>query len=211
MYYDRREAGQKLASELSKYKDNKNAVVIAIPRGGVVIGYEIAKVLNLPLDIIATKKIGAPGNPEYAIGSMDSDGDIMLDEQAAAMSGATEGYLSTEKDRMKDEIARRLKKYRGSNKYKLEDKIVILVDDGIATGFTTRVAINFIKKQRPKEIILAIPVAPPETIEKLKHDVDKIICPLAPAFLGAVGAFYQVFDQTEDEEVIKLLKEINSP
>lgn len=209
MYYDRHEAGTTLASELSEYKDNKNAVVIAIPRGGVVIGFEIAKELNLPLDIIATKKIGAPGNPEYAIGSMDSDGDMMLDEQAAAMSGATEEYLASEKDRMKDEIARRLKKYRGSDKYNLKDKVIILVDDGIATGFTTRVAINFVKKQRPKEIILAIPVAPPETIEKLKSDVNKIVCPLTPTFLGAVGAYYQVFDQTEDEEVIKFLNKIN--
>ncbi len=208
MYHDRHEAGETLASELSEYKNNKNAVVIAIPRGGVVVGFEVAKLLNLPLDIIVTKKIGAPGNPEYAIGAMDADGDIMVNEDAARSSGASKNYISSEKDRMTEEIKRRLEKYRGSDKYDLENKIVILVDDGIATGFTTRVAINFLKKQHPSQVILAVPVAPPETIEDLEKEVDEIICPLAPNFLGAVGAYYENFDQTEDEEVEKYLAEL---
>jgi len=197
-----------LARELSFLKGAKDAIVLGLPRGGVVVAYEVARALGLPLDVYIARKIGAPYNPELAIGAVASSGDMVLDEGLIHHLGVSEKYLKGEVERQKREIERRLKEYRGDRPpLELEGKRVVLVDDGVATGATTLAAIRAIKRQKPKEIILAVPVGPPEAIERLREEADRVICLHTPAFFWAVGAFYWNFEQTSDEEVKSLLQE----
>jgi predicted phosphoribosyltransferase len=205
LFKDRIQAGQKLAEKLLEYKD-KNVIILAIPRGGVVVAYEIAKVLNAPLDLIIPRKIGAPYQPELAIGAVTQDGTIILNEDIISYLPIPENYIEAEAERQKKEIERRLIKYRGSAiEPKLENKIVIIVDDGIATGATMLAAIASIRKKKPLKIIAAIPVAPPESLEKIKEYADEIVCLQTPEPFFAIGQFYERFEQLEDEEVIDIL------
>jgi putative phosphoribosyl transferase len=207
LFQDRREAGQALARELSSYKGNSNLIVLGIPRGGVVVGHEIAKALGAPIDVYITRKIGAPHNPELAIGAVASDGTLIIDQQLVRRLGVEQDYIEEESRRQKDEISRRLSEYRGNRPSpQLAGKIVILVDDGVATGATTLVTIRAIKAQDPSELVLAVPVGPRDSIESLRQEVDKLICLHAPEIFWAVGAFYNVFDQTSDAEVKALLQ-----
>ena len=202
---DRHDAGQRLATKLKKYK-NTNAVVLALPRGGVVVGYEIARALSLPLDIIATRKIGHPSNPEYAIGAVDANGTAVFNE--AEIVQIDKRWLEKEIQEQKNEAGRRTKAYRkGKKQLKLSGKTIIIVDDGIATGFTMRLAVKAAKKEKPEKIIVAVPVAPPESVDEIKNEgADEVILLEPPEeFRGAVGAHYQEFEQVEDEEVIRLL------
>jgi|SRR3990167_1845317 len=202
---DRHDAGQRLATKLKKYK-NTNAVVLALPRGGVVVGYEIARALSLPLDIIATRKIGHPSNPEYAIGAVDANGTAVFNE--AEIVQIDKRWLEKEIQEQKNEAGRRTKAYRkGKKQLKLSGKTIIIVDDGIATGFTMRLAVKVAKKENPEKIIVAVPVAPPESVDEIKNEgADEVILLEPPEeFRGAVGAHYQEFEQVEDEEVIRLL------
>ena len=202
---DRHDAGQRLATKLKKYK-NTNAVVLALPRGGVVVGYEIARALSLPLDIIATRKIGHPSNPEYAIGAVDANGTAVFNE--AEIVQIDKRWLEKEIQEQKNEAGRRTKAYRkGKKQLKLGEKTIVIVDDGIATGFTMRLAVKAAKKEKPEKIIVAVPVAPPESVEEIKNEgADEVILLEPPEeFRGAVGAHYQEFEQVEDEEVIRLL------
>lgn len=211
MFYDRKEAGEKLATILQKYKNHPQAVVLAIPRGGVVVGFTLAKILNLPLDIVVARKIGAPGNPEFAIGAVSEKGEVILNKEAVSSYHISQEYIEKESAAQRDEVKRRLTEYRGKKKpLSLKDKIVIIVDDGIATGASIKAAIASIRAESPRRIILAVPVAPPETIEELKREVDEIFCLEKPEIFFAVGQFYQIFDQTSDEAVKKLLKEAAS-
>lgn len=208
IFLDRIDAGKQLAKKLEKYKDQKNAIILAIPRGGVVIGYELSKALNIPLDIIVTKKIGAPGNPEFAVGSVNMGGEVMLDEQTLNVYNIDKKYVESEVEKIRSEIKNKLERLRGNTE--LPDfggKTIILTDDGIATGYTIKAAISFIKKKIPKKLIVAIPVSPPETVKELEKEVDEIVCLHTPLFLGAVGAFYQNFGQTSDEEVRRYLRD----
>jgi len=206
MFLNRQEAGEKLALKLKKYQDNPQTIILAVPRGGVVVGYELAKRLNLPLDIIITRKVGAPGNPEFALGAVTQEGQLILNKETLNYYNLDSDYLKKEAERQIQEIKRRLKKYRGAKPLvNLKDKIVIIVDDGIATGASIKAAIYSIKSQKPKRIILAIPVGPKETIEELRKEVDKIVCLKEPVIFFAVGQFYQSFEQVSDEEVKKLL------
>lgn len=206
MFLNRQEAGEKLALKLKKYQNNSQAIILALPRGGVVVGYELAKRLNLPLDIIITRKVGAPGNPEFALGAVTQEGQLILNKETLNYYNLDSDYLKKEAERQIQEIKRRLKKYRGARLLvNLKDKIVIIVDDGIATGASIKAAIYSIKNQKPKKIILAIPVGPKETIEELRKEVDKIVCLKEPEIFFAVGQFYQSFEQVPDEEVKKLL------
>jgi len=205
LFKDRIQAGQKLAEKLLEYKD-KDVIILAIPRGGVVVAYEIAKVLNAPLDLIIPRKIGAPYQPELAIGAVTQDGTIILNEDIISYLPIPENYIEAEAERQKKEIERRLIKYRGSAiEPKLENKIVIIVDDGIATGATMLAAIASIRKKKPLKIIAAIPVAPPESLEKIKEYADEIVCLQTPEPFFAIGQFYERFEQLEDEEVIDIL------
>jgi putative phosphoribosyl transferase len=209
LFQDRREAGKALAGELASFKETPNMIVLGIPRGGVVVGHEIAKALNAPLDVYITRKIGAPHNPELAIGAVASDGTLLIDHQLVRRLGVSQDYVEQESDRQKQEINRRVAEYRGEGPGpELAGKVVILVDDGVATGATTLATIKAIKSQEPAQLILAIPVGPRDSIESLRQEVDQLVCLHAPEVFWAVGAFYNVFDQTSDEEV-KALLDIN--
>ena len=203
MFRNRKEAGRLLSEQL-EYLRGEDIIVLAIPRGGVVIGAEIAKALNCPLDTIVTKKIGAPGNPELAIGAMGPEGEIIWDDNLLSRLSLSKSALAPQIKSAKLKI----KSYNLKLKVKktdLKDKVVILTDDGIATGATTQAAIEHIKTKQPKKLILAIPVAPSDSIRKLKPLVDELLCLSTPAIFWAVGQFYQEFDQVEDNEVIRIL------
>jgi predicted phosphoribosyltransferase len=205
-FENREEAGKRLAKELLAYR-GKATIVFAIPRGGVVTAYEIAKVLDAPLDIIIPRKIGAPGNQELAIGAVTEDGTTILNTRLVTMLGISDAYIESEKVKQIEEIKRRVKTYRGEHSPKdIEGKIVILVDDGIATGATVRAAIHSLRKGNPSFIIVAIPVGPPDTIQELKQEVDKLICLITYEPFFAIGQFYTDFSQVPDRDVITLLK-----
>jgi putative phosphoribosyl transferase len=207
LFSNRIDAGKQLAKAL-KGKVDKEAVVLAIPRGGVVVGFEVARELGLPLDIIVPRKIGAPDNPELAIGAMTQDGTIILDRDLMSYLGVSEAYIKNESERQKLEIERRLKSYRGNAaNLNLEEHDVILVDDGIATGSTMKAAIASMRKSDAKRVIVAVPVGPPSTIEELKQMADAVVCLFMPEDFSAIGQFYEDFDQTSDEEVRNLLRE----
>lgn len=207
IFQDRREAGRMLARELESFAGRDDVIVLGIPRGGVVVAREVAETLNAPLDIYITRKIGAPHNPELAIGAVASDGTLILDDQLAKRLGVSQDFVDDESERQKREIERRTTEYRGQIPApKLENKVVIVVDDGVATGATTLATIRAIRAQEPSELILAVPVGPRDTIERLKQEVDQMFCLHTPEIFWAVGAFYNVFDQTADEEVKALLQ-----
>jgi putative phosphoribosyl transferase len=219
-FKDRREAGRKLAEALERYKNSKDAILLALPRGGVVVADEIAKSLNLPLDIVVPRKIGAPQNPEYAIGSIiltptfsppispgAKQGEIERVWNEGEIEGIDKDWLKKEIEKETKEAQRRLKAYRGEKPpFDLKNKTVILVDDGIATGLTLLAAIKSVKKQNPRKIIVAVPVGAKDSVSTIKKEVDEVICLYSPAFFGAVGSFYEKFGQTSDEEVIEILK-----
>ena len=205
-FLNRSDAGEKLVKRLAKYKNRKDAIVLAIPRGGVVVGYEIAKALKVKLDIIVTKKIGYPENSELAIGAVSLGGKAILDEAIVSEHDISRGYINAEVKEMQREVERRYKQYRGGKKLpELKSKIVIIVDDGIATGYTTLAAIQFVKSEKPKKIILAVPVIPRETFESLQKEADEIVCLNVADVFFSISRFYEEFPQLEDEEVKKYL------
>lgn len=209
-FKNRKEAGKRLAKKLLEYQ-GKALVVFAIPRGGVVTAYEIAKVLDAPLDIIIPRKIGAPQNKELAIGAVTEDGTTILNTHLVTMLGIPDSYIESEKTNQIEEIKRRVKTYRGEHPpTDFKDKIVILVDDGIATGATVRAAIHSLRKGNPSFIVVAIPVGPPDTLQELKQEVDQLICLLSYDPFFAIGQFYEDFSQVPDSEVITLLKKMKS-
>ncbi|MCD6530319.1 phosphoribosyltransferase [Candidatus Bathyarchaeota archaeon] len=206
MFSDRREAGEILAENLARLK-LKSPVVLAIPRGGVVVGYVVARRLKAPLDVIVPRKLGAPGNPELAIGAVAEDGTVILDSSLIDYLGVDEEYIEEERKRQVEEIKRRLSVYRKRfSRLDVEGRDVIIVDDGIATGATVRAAIASVRGRRPSSLTLAVPVAPPSTIEKLKMEVDHVVCVSTPEPFFAIGQFYRDFRQTTDEEVVLLLE-----
>lgn len=206
LFQDRREAGKALARELASLKGTPNLLVLGIPRGGVVVGHEIAQALDAPLDVYITRKIGAPHNAELAIGAVASDGTLLIDHQLARRLGVSQEYVDREAESQKAEIKRRLLEYRGDRPApEIRDKVIILADDGVATGATTLATIRAIKTQEPTELILAVPVGPRDSMESLRQEVDRLVCLHAPEIFWAVGAFYNVFDQTSDAEVKALL------
>ena len=204
MFKDRNEAGNLLASKLEKYRKT-NAIVLAIPRGGVPLGFIISKSLNLPLEIILSKKIGHPYHKEFAIGAVTLKGSILSDA-AAEVSPI---YIEQETARIRALLKKRYAEYYGNQKStKLEDKILIVVDDGIATGNTILSTIKMLADEKPKKIVVAIPVASRSALQKLQESlsIDEVICLLTPVNFQAVGQFYQNFDQVDDEEVKRLLE-----
>lgn len=206
MFKDRTEAGKKLAQKLLIYK-GKKAIVLAIPRGGVVIAYEVAKFLNAQLDLIIPRKLGAPYNPELAIGAVAPDGSVYLDDNLVRELNVSQDYIEEIKKTEMKEIERRMKKYRDTSRYpNLKNKIVIIVDDGIATGSTILASVKFLRKQGVKKIVVAVPVIPANNVEKIKREIDELVYLDAPVAFSAIGMFYEEFTQTSDEEVIKLLK-----
>ena len=211
-FRDRQEAGQLLAKELASLRGQKDLIVLGVPRGGVVVAYEVARALAAPLDVYITRKVGAPYNPELAIGAVASDGTLVLDRNLIERIGVPDDYVQEETARQRQEIKRRLAAYRGSRpEVDLRGKTVILVDDGVATGATTLASLRAIKTRQPARLTLAIPVGPEDVVQILSAEADQVICLYAPQDFWAVGAFYTVFDQTADAEVIQLLQEFSPP
>lgn len=207
-FSDRREAGQLLAKELEIYKDSKDAIVLGLARGGVVVAAEIAKTLHLPLNVVVPRKIGAPYNPELAIGAIMEDGEGVFNTSILRMLDVPESFIQNEIEKEKAVAKKRLALFRKNVPLpKLKDKNVILVDDGIATGATMQAAIKSIRKAGAERIIVAVPVAASQSLTPIETEVDQIICLFAPDDLGAIGFYYNSFDQTDDIEVIQLLEE----
>ena len=205
---NRREAGKKLAEKLAEII-KEEAIVLAIPRGGVVIGDEIVKKLRLPLDVIISKKITPPSSPEFAVGAVTHDGTIYQSSNWDRYSQEP-GFVD-EQNKKKLEVKRRLEEYRKSVDYKFNNKTVILVDDGIATGSTVFVLLKWLSEKKVKRIILAVPIIPAKTYEEMKPLVDKIIALEIPTEFYAVGQFYQEFDQVSDDEVKEILNKSKNP
>ncbi len=185
----------------------EDVVVLAIPRGGVLIGKEIADALGAPLDLIITRKIGAPGNPELAIGAVTQDGEVITDPGLVTMLGVSDDYVNEQAARQVDEIGRRMRAYRGDRPYpSLAGKTVVVVDDGIATGSTIRAAIESVKRRKAAIVILAVPVGPPDTIARLAKIADRVVCLSTPEPFYAIGEFYNEFEQVGDDTVREILR-----
>lgn len=207
MFKDRFDAGKQLTQKLQKYTNDPNTIILAIPRGALEIGAVLSKDLNLPMDVVLTKKIGYPGNPEYAIGAMSLDS-IIIDKRGLEFSGELEAYLKKEISTIRQLLRERSALYHGKEKpLSLENKTVIVVDDGIATGKTLEVTLDLIKKQHPAKIIVAVPVASKEALQLIKKKVDEVICLIVPDIFMSVGQWYEHFDQVDDEQAIQLLRE----
>jgi putative phosphoribosyl transferase len=209
-FKDRRDAGRQLGRLLEKYK-NDNIVVYGLPRGGVVVAEEIVNHLQAPLDLIFAHKIGHPYQPEYAIGAISEKGHIVGISQE--LEGIGEKWLEDEKERQLREIKRKRSLYlKGRKEIPVKGKVAIIVDDGIATGRTMQAGILELRDRNPKMIVMAVPVSPRDTFDKLASLTDDAIgieVPDNPDFLGAVGAYYRIFEQVEDEEVIAILDRHN--
>lgn len=206
MFQDRRQAGEELAQALRAYGHQPDVVIVALPRGGVVIGKVVADALGVLLDIVVPRKIGFPGQEEYAIGAITETGEVVWNEaERARVPGP---YLETAIKREQAEAKRRLDAYRaGRPPRDLKNKVVIIVDDGVATGYTMRAAIRTVRAEGVKKIVVAVPLAPADTVEKLKGEVDEVIALQQPISFWAIGAHYQEFHQVSDGEVIQLMKE----
>lgn len=208
LFRDRKEAGKKLASALEVYKENPETVVLGLARGGVAVAAEIAQALHLPLGVVVVRKIGAPGNEELAVGAVTQFGEQVWNQQIIAMLAVSQEYLLRESMRQQKIAQERSSLYlQGKASVSLREKRVILVDDGIATGASVRAAIVSLKKEGVKEIVLAVPVAAPDTMEKMRKEVDKAISLHAPYSFSSVGSFYKEFPQVSDEEVVLLLSQ----
>jgi predicted phosphoribosyltransferase len=211
MFKDRQDAGRQLAEKLEKYS-GRNIVVLALPRGGVVTGYEVATALKAPLDIVAVRKIGHPHEPEYAVGAVDENGASLLNEEATEL--LDKKVLHAETLAEQKEAKRRSTVYRaGRVPLDLAGKTVILVDDGVATGLTMRLAVRYARAQKSQSVIVATPVASFDALQSLREEsVDEIFVLEPPEdFEDAIGAHYLKFDQVEDAEVIQLLQLASSP
>jgi len=205
-FRDRREAGRLLAARLTEYRELADVIVLGIPRGGVVVADEIARALAAPLDVFITRKIGAPGNEELAIGAVASDGTALLDRGMIQQLRISEHAVEKLRIEQVREIQRRIEIYRHDRPpLNLQDKTVILVDDGIATGATVIAALRALKQNKPKRIVLAVPVAPGAMVPQLRAECDTFVLLDAPEPFTAVGYFYQDFSQVTDEQVIQIL------
>lgn len=205
MFRNRSDAGRLLGTALSPFRGS-DTIVLAIPGGGVPVGKEVATMLGADLDVVVTRKIGAPGNPEFAIGSVTQDGRTVADMALVKELHVSADYLSSEAERQFGKIRKSLEKYRGEKPYpKLEGKTVIITDDGIATGSTMMAAIESVRGMHPYKLVVAIPVAPHDAIRKLSGKVDKVVCLVTPFTFYAVGDYYSEFEHVGEERVKELL------
>jgi putative phosphoribosyl transferase len=212
MFRDRAHAGRQLAARLT-HLSNPEAppLVLGLPRGGVAVAAEVARVLDAPLDVLVVRKIGAPWQPELALGAV-TDGDNpqrVLNDDIIAMVGPPQGFIDAEAERQLAEVRRRQSLYRGGRPGEpIEGRTVIVVDDGIATGATIRAGLAALRRMKPARLVLAVPVAPQGIVRILQGEVDELVCLHAPLDFHAVGMFYGQFDQTTDGEVVALLSEL---
>jgi predicted phosphoribosyltransferase len=206
-FHDRSEAGRLLAAKLGAYANRPDVLVLALPRGGVPVAYEVARALNAPLDVFLVRKLGVPGHEEYAMGAIATGGVRVLNEEAVRALGVPDYAIDAVAAKEQQELARRARLYRGDRPPPdVRGKTVILVDDGLATGATMQAAVKALRQEQARRIVVAVPVAAPETCEQLKEQVDDIICAVTPEPFYAVGLWYQDFSQTTDEEVRELLE-----
>ncbi len=208
-FKDRADAGAKLADALSSYKDLR-PVILALPRGGVPVAAKVARALNAPLDLLLVRKIGLPGQEELAMGAVVDGGApiTVRNEDVILAAGVNEAEFAVVRDRELAEIERRRANYIGNRaRAEIEGRVVIVVDDGIATGATTRAALKALRLRRPKTLILAIPVGPTDTIEAIQAEADAVVCLEQYDVFGAIGMFYADFHQVSDREVISTLAE----
>jgi putative phosphoribosyl transferase len=205
MFDDRTDAGEQLAAAVSA--ENIEAdVVLAIPRGGLPLGRIVADELDAPLDVVVAKKIGAPGNPELAIGSVASDGSVWLNDEIISQLSVNEPYIETQREEVATAAREKADQYRaGRDAIDLEGKRVIVVDDGVATGATTRGCLQRVHNADAAHVTLAVPVGPPETIESLRDEADAVVCVETPAWFGSVGQLYRTFGQVSDTEAMAYL------
>ncbi|HRD70475.1 MAG TPA: phosphoribosyltransferase [Legionella sp.] len=210
-FIDRHEAGVILAKYLKGYKNKPNVIILALPRGGVPIGYEIASALSVPLDIFIVRKLGLPGYEEIAMSAIASGSTVFFNEPLLNQFKLNRSQIQNVVEKEREELFRREQLYRGSKPFpNLKDKIVILVDDGIATGSTMVAAIEALHSHKPQSIIVAVPVAAFSTCEEIAPLVERIVCPLKPLNFYAVGLWYENFPQISDDEVIDVLKKSHS-
>ena len=206
MFQNRQEAGKKLADKLMASKNLPDCVVVGLARGGVVVAKEVALALHLPLEVLAPRKIGAPLNNEFAIGAIQGN-EVLLNPHSIAMVGATQEEIQAIIQKETQEMHRREALYRqGKEPLHFQGKNILLIDDGIATGMTLRVCIQFLKKAKCKSIVIGAPVAVPDTVAQLQREVDQIVCVSTPADFFAISQFYEQFEQVGDEEVCRLLQ-----
>jgi putative phosphoribosyl transferase len=208
VFRDREEAGRKLAEKLHAYANRKDVIVLGIPRGGVPVAFQVAKALNARLDIFLSRKLGVPGQEELAFGAIATGDTRVLDREIIDAVGISDEQIDQITTRVKKELVRRENLYRGERApLKLEGLTVLLVDDGIATGSSMRAAIKALRQMKAARFVVAIPVAPRSTCNRLKNEVDELICVYAPEHFYAIGQFYEDFSQTADEEVTELLRQ----
>jgi predicted phosphoribosyltransferase len=209
-FRDRRDAGKKLAGELQKYAHRSDVAVLALPRGGVPVAYEVALALHAALDVFIVRKLGLPGREELAIGAIASGGIRVLNQDIIRMLSIPEEVINLVARRELQELQRREKAYRGNRPaLEVRDQTVILVDDGLATGASMRAAIAGVRARQPARIVVAVPAAAQEVCESFRHEVDEIVCVMTPEPFYGVGRWYEEFHQMDDEEVRILLEEAN--
>ncbi|HQW90984.1 MAG TPA: phosphoribosyltransferase [Nitrospira sp.] len=206
MFKNREEAGELLAQELIQFRKDPSAILLALPRGGVAVAYQLSLALHLPLDVLITRKIGAPGNPEYALGAVSETGAVYWNREALLGLSLTERQLSAAVQAQQKEVTRRVALYRQGRPFPdLNDRTVILVDDGLATGATFFASVTTARQGNPRRVIGAIPVGPRSTVEEARKLVDQLIVLRVPDPFYAVGNFYRDFEQVEDREVLQYL------
>jgi predicted phosphoribosyltransferase len=204
---NRAEAGRRLVQPLLKYANRPEVIILTLPRGGVPVAYEVATALNVRLDLMLVRKLGAPSHPEYAMGAIASGGVQVLNDEALRAHPIDRASFEAVVAREAQELSRREKAYRGDRPPpQLKGQVVILIDDGLATGSSMMAAIQAVRMQAPERIVVAVPVAPRETVEDLSMQVDEVICPLIPEWMMSIGYWYLDFSQTSDEEVINLMQ-----
>ena len=211
-FRDRADAGRRLAVQLSQYGGRDDVIVLALPRGGVPVGAEVARTLAAPLDVFLVRKLGVPGHPELAMGAIASGGVRVLGDEIIRELAIPASAIEAVAAREQVELTRRERLYRGERALpSLAQRTVILVDDGLATGATMQAAVEASRTQQPARIVVAVPVGAPDTCERLRQIADEVVCVESPASFHAVGAWYERFDQTTDDEVLRTLAVVRSP
>ena len=204
---DRPAAGRRLVAPLQAYANRPDVIVLALPRGGVPVAYEVATALDVRLDLMLVRKLGVPSHEEFAMGAIASGGIQILNEQALRAHPIDQAAFDSIVRRETRELLRREQVYRGTRApVQLKDQVVILIDDGLATGASMRAAIHAVRVHGPSRIVVAVPVGPPETVEALRREVDELVCPIMPEWLMSIGHWYMDFSQTSDAEVMRLLQ-----
>lgn len=204
---NRAAAGRSLVEPLFKYAHRPDVIILALPRGGVPVAYEVAKALDVRLDLLLVRKLGVPARPEFAMGAIASGGIQVLNQDALQAHPIDQASFEAVVARETRELSRRERLYRGTRPpLQLKDQVVILIDDGLATGASMMAAVHAVRAQVPSRIVVAVPVAPLETVEALRGEVEEVICPLMPEWMISIGYWYTDFSQTSDEEVIELMQ-----